>query len=269
VIDIKSAAEIEKMRRPARVVAVVLAALREMVKPGITTADLDRAAERMIAREGARSAFKNYRVGAAVFPAVLCTSVNEEVVHGIPSNRALRDGDIVSLDFGVDVDGYFGDAAITVPVGDVDEDSLRLIDATERSLYAGIEHLRPGERLGDVGAAVQKVAESAGFSVVRDFVGHGIGRALHEEPQVPNFGTPGRGRALRPGMVIAIEPMVNLGTPGVRVLEDGWTAVTADGRRSAHFEHTVAVTDDGPEILTVSSELARSEHSTRLRGGEP
>jgi methionyl aminopeptidase len=250
VIELKSPAEIDKMRRPARIVADVLESLRAMVRPGVTTAELDRAAERMIQKAGARSAFKNYRVGAAVFPAVLCVSINDEVVHGIPSNRALRDGDIVSLDFGVEVEGYYGDAAITVAVGSVDEDSRRLIETTERSLYAGIEHLRPGERLGDVGAAVQRVAESEGFSVVRDFVGHGIGRALHEEPQVPNFGTPGRGRALKPGMVIAIEPMVNVGVPGVRVLEDGWTAVTADGRRSAHFEHTVAVTDDGPEILT-------------------
>jgi methionyl aminopeptidase len=252
VIELKSHAEIDRMRRPARIVAEVLAALREMVRPGVPTADLDRAAERMIQRAGARSAFKNYRVGGAVFPAVLCVSVNEEVVHGIPSSRALREGDIVSLDFGVEIDGYYGDAAVTVAVGRVDEDSQRLIETTERSLYAGIEHLRPGLRLGDVGAAVQRVAEGEGFSVVRDFVGHGIGRALHEEPQVPNFGTPGRGRALKPGMVIAIEPMVNLGGPGVRVLDDGWTAVTADGRRSAHFEHTVAVTDDGPQILTLA-----------------
>ena len=250
MIELKSASEIEKMRRPARVVAEVLAALRDMVRPGTTTAELDRAAERMINRAGARSAFKNYRVGSVVFPAVLCVSINEEVVHGIPSDRALKEGDIVSLDFGVEIDGYYGDSAITVPVGKIDDDSQRLIETTERSLYAGIEHLRPGERLGDVGAAVQRVAESEGFSVVRDFVGHGIGRALHEEPQVPNYGTPGRGRALKPGMVIAIEPMVNVGTPGVRVLDDGWTAVTADGRRSAHFEHTVAVTTDGPEILT-------------------
>jgi len=250
VVELKSQIQIETMRKPARIVAEILCALREKVRPGVTTAELDKIAERMIDKAGARSAFKNYRVGSAVFPAVLCVSVNEEVVHGIPSNRTLRDGDIVSLDFGVQVDGYYGDAAITVPVGEVDAQSKRLIEATERSLYAGIEQLRPGLRLGDVGAAVQKVAESEGFSVVRDFVGHGIGRALHEEPQVPNYGTPGRGRTLKPGMVIAIEPMVNAGSPGVRVLDDGWTAVTADGRRSAHFEHTVAVRDDGPEILT-------------------
>ena len=250
MIELKSKAEIEKMRKPARIVAEILHTVREMVRPGVTTADLDRTAEKMIARAGARSAFKNYRVGNVVFPAVLCTSVNEEIVHGIPSDRKLRDGDIISLDFGVEVDGYYGDSAITVAVGEIDEESRRLIDVTERSLYAGIEHLRCGERLGDVGAAVQEVAEADGFSVVRDFVGHGIGRALHEDPQVPNFGTRGRGRALKVGMVIAIEPMVNLGEPGVRVLDDGWTAVTSDGLRSAHFEHTVAVTDDGPEILT-------------------
>lgn len=252
MIELKTSAEIEKMRKPAKVVADILAVLRDMVRPGITTAELDRTAERMIARAGARSAFKHYRVGAAVFPAVLCVSINEQVVHGIPSDRVLHPGDIVSLDFGVSIDGYYGDAAITVAVGEVDEASRRLIETTERSLYAGIENLRPGCRLGDVGAAVQKVAEAEGFSVVRDFVGHGIGRALHEEPQVPNFGTPGKGRSLKAGMVIAIEPMVNMGTPGVRVLDDGWTAVTADGRRSAHFEHTVAVRESGPEILTVA-----------------
>jgi methionyl aminopeptidase len=252
VIELKTPAEIEKMRQPSRVVAEILSVLRGMVRPGVTTAELDRTAERMIDRAGARSAFKNYRVGNAVFPAVLCVSINEQVVHGIPSDRVLRDGDIVSLDFGVSIDGYYGDAAITVPVGEVDEESRRLIEATERSLYEGIKNLRPGCRLGDVGAAVQTVAEAEGFSVVRDFVGHGIGRALHEEPQVPNFGTPGKGRALKAGMVIAIEPMVNVGTPGVRVLDDGWTAVTADGRRSAHFEHTVAVRESGPEILTVA-----------------
>lgn len=252
VIELKSPAEIEKMRKPAKLVAEILAVLRDMVRPGVTTAELDRTAERMIDRGGARSAFKNYRVGSVVFPAVLCVSVNEQVVHGIPSSRVLQEGDIVSLDFGVSIDGYYGDAAVTVAVGEIDEDSRRLIETTERSLYAGIENLRPGCRLGDVGAAVQQVAESEGFSVVRDFVGHGIGRSLHEEPQVPNFGTPGKGRSVKAGMVIAIEPMVNMGMPGIRVLDDGWTAVTADGRRSAHFEHTVAVRESGPEILTMA-----------------
>ena len=222
-----------------------------MVTPGITTGDLDGVAERMIEKAGARSAFKNYRVGSAVFPAVLCTSVNDEIVHGIPSGeRELLDGDIVSLDFGVEYGGYYGDSAMTLPVGAIDEESRQLLEVTERSLYAGIDHLHAGERLGDVGAAVQEVAEGAGYSVVREFVGHGIGQALHEEPQVPNYGERGRGRALRVGMVLAVEPMVNLGAAGVRVLKDGWTAVTEDGRRSAHFEHTIAVTATGPEILT-------------------
>ncbi|RMF24304.1 MAG: type I methionyl aminopeptidase [Deltaproteobacteria bacterium] len=250
MIELKSKDEVERMRRPAAVVAQILAALREAAKVGVTTAELDALAERMIERAGARSAFKNYRVGNAVFPAVLCTSINEEVVHGIPSDRALEDGDILSLDFGVELDGFYGDAAITVPIGTIDEESKKLLEVTKRCLEVGIDQLRAGNRLGDVGAAVQEVAESEGFSVVREFVGHGIGRALHEDPQVPNFGVRGRGRELKPGMVIALEPMINAGGPGVRVLDDGWTAVTADGRRSAHFEHTVAVTTNGPRILT-------------------
>ena len=251
MIELKSPSEIERMRRPARIVAEILAALVERVAPGVTTGELDRMAEGMIDKSGARSAFKNYRVGSAVFPAVLCTSLNEEIVHGIPSDgRELMEGDIVGLDFGVEYGGYYGDSAKTVPVGEIDEESKRLIEVTERSLYAGIDHLRSGERLGDVGSIVQEIAEEAGYSVVREFVGHGIGQALHEEPQVPNYGDRGRGRALRVGMVLAVEPMVNMGDPGVRVLNDGWTAVTADGCRSAHFEHTIAVTADGPEILT-------------------
>jgi methionyl aminopeptidase len=251
MIELKSPSEIERMRRPARIVAEILAALVERVAPGVTTGELDRMAEGMIDKSGARSAFKNYRVGSAVFPAVLCTSLNEEIVHGIPSDgRELMEGDIVGLDFGVEYGGYYGDSARTVPVGEIDEESKRLIEVTERSLYAGIDHLRSGERLGDVGSTVQEIAEEAGYSVVREFVGHGIGQALHEEPQVPNYGDRGRGRALRVGMVLAVEPMVNMGDPGVRVLNDGWTAVTADGCRSAHFEHTIAVTADGPEILT-------------------
>ncbi len=251
MIELKSPSEIERMRRPARIVAEILAALVERVAPGVTTGELDRIAEGMIDKSGARSAFKNYRVGSAVFPAVLCTSLNEEIVHGIPSDgRELMEGDIVGLDFGVEYRGYYGDSARTVPVGEIDEESKRLIEVTERSLYAGIDHLRSGERLGDVGSTVQDIAEEAGYSVVREFVGHGIGQALHEEPQVPNYGDRGRGRALRVGMVLAVEPMVNMGDPGVRVLNDGWTAVTADGCRSAHFEHTIAVTADGPEILT-------------------
>ncbi len=252
MIELKSQDEVERMRRPAALVAEILAALREAAKVGVTTAELDRIAERMIARAGARSAFKNYRVGDAVFPAVLCTSINEQVVHGIPSDRALEDGDILSLDFGVEIGGFYGDAAITVAIGQVDEESRKLVEVTQRCLAAGIEQMRAGNRLGDVGAAVQELAESEGFSVVREFVGHGIGRALHEDPQVPNFGVRGRGRVLKPGMVIALEPMINAGAPAVRVLDDGWTAVTADGRRSAHFEHTVAVTANGPRVLTTT-----------------
>jgi methionyl aminopeptidase len=251
MIELKTEAEIERMRRPARITAEILAALREKVRPGVTTADLDREAERLIGKAGARSAFKNYRVGNLIYPAVLCASVNDEIVHGIPSeSRALVEGDIVGLDFGVEVDGFFADSAVTVAVGRVDEESARLLEATETSMALGIEQACEGARLGDIGASVQERAEAAGFSVVRDFVGHGIGRALHEDPQVPNFGKRGRGRTITVGMVLAIEPMVNAGTPAVRVDEDGWTARTVDGRRSAHFEHTVAVTRKGPEILT-------------------
>ena len=250
MIELKSRSEVEKMRRASGVVSAILSELEGMVAPGVTTKFLDREAEKLIKKHGAKPAFKNYQVGPNVFPAVLCVSVNEEIVHGIPSGRKLVDGDIVSLDFGVVFEEFFGDSAVTVPVGKIDEESRRLIETTERCMYAGIEQLRPGKRLGDVGAAVQEVAEREGYGVVRDFVGHGIGRALHEDPQVPNFGVSGRGQALRAGMVLAIEPMINLGTSGVRVLDDGWTAVTADGARSAHFEHTVAVTEDGPVILT-------------------
>lgn len=251
MIELKTEAEIERMRRPARITAEILAALREKARPGVTTGDLDREAERLIAKAGARSAFKNYRVGSVVFPAVLCASVNDEIVHGIPSgSRELAEGDIIGLDFGVEVDGFFADAAVTVAVGKVDEESARLLEATEQSMVRGIEQAREGARLGDIGQAVQERAEAAGFSVVRDFVGHGIGRALHEDPQVPNFGKRGRGRTITAGMVLAIEPMVNAGSAAVRVDDDGWTARTADGCRSAHFEHTVAVTRRGPEILT-------------------
>lgn len=251
MIELKTEAELERMRRPARITAEILAALCEKARPGVTTADLDREAARMIAKLGARSAFKNYRVGSAVYPAVLCASVNDEIVHGIPSEtRELVEGDIIGLDFGVSVDGFFADSARTVAIGRVDEDSARLIAATEESMNLGIEQACEGGRLGDIGAAVQDRAEAAGFSVVRDFVGHGIGRALHEDPQVPNFGKRGRGRTISAGMVLAIEPMVNAGSASVRVDDDGWTARTADGRRSAHFEHTVAVTRRGPEILT-------------------
>lgn len=250
MIEIKSRSEVESMRRASGIVAEILVELVEMVRPGLTTAALDAAAEARIARLGAKPAFKNYRVGDSIFPAVLCTSVNEEIVHGIPSGRTLAEGDIIGLDFGVIYEGYYADSAVTVPVGRIDPRSERLIATTRRCLDAAIEQLRPGRRIGDVGAAVQAIAEAEGYGVVRDFVGHGIGRALHEDPQVPNFGIAGRGRSLKPGMVLAVEPMINEGTPAVRVLADGWTAVTADGKRSAHFEHTVAITEDGPWVLT-------------------
>ena len=244
----KSPAELEKMRRSGHIVREVLDALRGMVKPGISTMDLERAAEKKIRDSGAKPAFKGYYD----YPCVLCTSVNQEIVHGIPSEkRRLKEGDIVSIDCGVVLDGYYGDAAITVPVGDSLPAAVRkLLEVTEASLYRGIEAARIGNTVGDVGAAVQELVEANGFSVVREFVGHGIGTRLHEDPQVPNYGSPGQGPRLQEGMVIAIEPMVNSGGPGVRVLDDDWTAVTADGSDSAHFEHTVAVTSKGPWILT-------------------
>ena len=244
----KSPAEIEKMRQSGRVVRQVLDHVRELVVPGATTMDLERAAEQKMKDLGVKPAFKGY----FDYPCVLCTSVNEEIVHGIPSDkRTLNAGDIVSVDCGVVLDGYYGDAAITVPVGGEIRPELRkLLKVTEDSLYRGIEKVRIGNSVGDVGAAVQQFVEAAGFSVVREFVGHGIGTKLHEEPQVPNFGIPGRGAKLREGMVLAIEPMVNYGKPEARVLSDKWTAVTADGSYSAHFEHCVAVTKDGPMILT-------------------
>lgn len=247
-VVLKSSREIEKMRRAGQIVREVLELVRSHVKPGATTLDLENAAEGRLAELGVKAAFKGYHG----FPCVLCTSVNSEVVHGIPSaNRVLKEGDIVSVDFGVVVDGYYGDAAITVPVGQkIDPDTARLLTVTEASLNAGIAAVRPGATLGDVGAAVQGVVEAEGFSVVRDFVGHGIGVHMHEDPQVPNFGQAGRGMKLRKGMVIAIEPMVNAGKPDVRVMSDGWTAVAADGSMSAHFEHTVAVTATGATVLT-------------------
>jgi methionyl aminopeptidase len=244
----KSTAEIERMRASGRIVREVLDHVRALVRPGATTMDLERAAEKKIKDLGAKPAFKGYYD----YPCVLCTSVNEEIVHGIPSEkRVLKAGDIVSIDCGVVLDGYYGDAAITVPVDDsVSPEVRKLLEVTEASLYKGIEQARVGNAVGDVGAAVQEFVEANGFSVVREFVGHGIGTKLHEEPQVPNFGARGHGARLREGMVLAIEPMVNFGKPGARVLDDKWTAVTADGSCSAHFEHCVAVTKEGPVILT-------------------
>ncbi len=244
----KSPSEIEKMRRSGRIVRQVLDFVKTIVAPGVTTWDLETAAEKKIREAGAKPAFKGYYD----YPCVLCTSVNHEIVHGIPSeNRTLKDGDIVSIDCGVVLDGYYADAAITVPVGDsVSAEVRKLLKVTEDSLYRGIEAARIGNTVGDVGATVQELVEANGFSVVREFVGHGIGTRLHEDPQVPNYGTRGHGARLREGMVIAIEPMVNVGRPEARVLENRWTAVTQDGSLSAHFEHSVAVTRDGPVILT-------------------
>jgi len=247
-VVLKSSQEIDKMRVAGQVVREVLELLRSQVKPGATTLDLEKAAEAGLRERGAKAAFKGYHG----YPCVLCASVNSEVVHGIPSRkRVLKEGDIVSLDFGAVVDGYFGDSAITVAVGTkVAPETERLLRVTEASLQSAIAVVKPGATLGDIGAAVQSVVEAEGFSVVRDFVGHGIGVHMHEDPQVPNFGEAGHGMKLRAGMVIAIEPMVNAGKPDVRVLKDGWTAVTDDGSMSAHFEHTVAVTPTGARVLT-------------------
>jgi methionyl aminopeptidase len=242
----KSPAEIEKLKKSNQIVALVLRELRQRAKPGVTVQELDQVAERLINKHNGTPAFKGYRN----YPASLCASVNEQIVHGIPDGRELRDGDIVSLDIGVKLDGYYGDAAITVPVGEIDSEAESLLRVTEEALYKGIAQVRPGGRLSDISHAVQTWVEERGFSVVRDFVGHGIGKNLHEEPQIPNFGKPGFGPRLREGMVLCLEPMVNVGTYKVKILDDGWTAVTADGSRSAHFEHSVAVTKDGPLILS-------------------
>jgi methionyl aminopeptidase len=251
VIALKTPQEIDVMRAANLIVAEVLAELRGAVRPGVTTAELDERAEGLTRARGARPAFKGYVVAGRTFPRSVCVSINEEVVHGIPSpERVLREGDIVGLDFGVQYRDFFGDSAITVAVGAIDAESQRLMQATEEALWAGIEQVRIGKRIGDVSAAIQERVERDGFGIVRDFVGHGIGRRLHEEPQVPNYGTRDRGVRLREGMVLAIEPMVNAGTHEVRVADDGWTAVTNDGRRSAHFEHSVAVTGNGPYVLS-------------------
>jgi methionyl aminopeptidase len=224
----------------------VLSKLRDKVKPGVTTRELDRFAEELAGKKGAKPAFKGYRG----YPYSLCASINEEVVHGMPSARVLVEGDIIGLDFGVLYKGFYGDATITLPVGKVAPIALKLLDVTEQSLYAGIAEAKDGNRLGDISAAVQLTVEAAGFSVVRDFVGHGIGKSLHEEPQIPNFGKKGRGIELKSGMIFAIEPMVNQGDYKVRVLADGWTVITEDGKLSAHFEHSIAITDNGPDILS-------------------
>jgi methionyl aminopeptidase len=251
MIHLKSRQEIEIMRAANVIVAEVLAELRSRVRPGVTTAELDRVGEEMTRRRGAVPAFKGYEVNGRVFPRSVCISINDEVVHGIPSERrVLMEGDIVGLDFGVRYQGYFGDSAVTVPVGQTDADTDRLMRVTREALWAGIEQVQVGNRLGEVSAAIQERAEAEGFSVVREFVGHGIGKRLHEEPQVPNYGKRDRGLRLREGMVLAIEPMVNAGAPDVFIKEDGWTAVTKDGSRSAHFEHSIAVTEKGPYVLS-------------------
>jgi methionyl aminopeptidase len=249
VIQLKSPREIETMARGGRILARTLALLRESVRPGMTTADLDKIAEDFIrSHPGATPAFK----GLYGFPGAICISMNEEIVHGIPSRkRVLREGDIVTFDVGVVYEGLYTDAAVTVPVGAIDDESRRLLDVTRAALDAGVDAARPGNHIGDIGHAVQTVVERAGFSVVRELVGHGVGHGPHEEPQVPNHGKPKRDKRLLPGLTIAIEPMVNVGKPGTRTLSDKWTVVTVDGKRSAHFEHTVAVTEDGPRVLTL------------------
>ncbi len=250
-IAIKSRREIEQMRDIGRFAAEILLELRERARPGVTTGQLDEIAARALDKRGLNSPFLGYAPGGvAPYPAVLCASVNEEIVHGIPGKRELREGDIISLDFGVEHRGWHGDTAVTIAVGEIAPEAKKLVDTTYDSLLRGVEQMVPGKRLSDIGHAVQVRAEEEGYGVVRQFVGHGIGRQMHEPPQVPNYGRPGRGPRLRPGMVFAIEPMVNLGTEKVRVLKDEWTAVTADGEISAHFEHTVLITEEGPEILT-------------------
>ena len=246
MIVLKSPAELEKMRDAGRIVAETLALLESHVRPGVTTNELNRLAEDECRRQGGKPAFKGY----GGFPYAICSSPNDRVVHGFPDDKPLQEGDILSIDFGVFYNGFYGDSAITFAVGVLDDETQRLVTATRESLYLAIKNAVPNGWLSDVSHAVQSWVEPKGFSVVREFVGHGIGRNLHEAPQIPNYGKAGQGPRLKTGMVLAIEPMINAGMPGVKILEDGWTAVTQDGKRSAHFEHTVAITDNGPEILT-------------------
>ncbi|HLT17046.1 MAG TPA: type I methionyl aminopeptidase [Acidimicrobiales bacterium] len=246
---VKTAADLAKMRKAGRVVAEMHERIRAAIRPGVTTRQLDRIGREVLERRGARSNFLGY--GHPPFTGVICASPNEVVVHGIPGDRVLQEGDIVSIDCGAVVDGWHGDAAFTAGVGEIDDESARLIAVTEAALAAAIETMVPGGRLSDIGAAVQRTAEAAGFSVVREYTGHGIGTAMHEPPDVPNWGKPGRGRRLAPGQTYAVEPMVCAGRAETRVLDDAWTVVTRDGRRAAHAEHTIAITDDGPEVLTV------------------
>jgi methionyl aminopeptidase len=257
VIVCRSKSELERMREAGRLVGEVLTVLTAHVAPGVSTGDLDALAEKRILQAGATPAFKGYHG----YPASICVSINDEVIHGIPSGRRLlQEGDIVSLDVGASLDGYFGDSAVTLPVGPVSEKAATLLRVTEEALFKAIERARPGARVSDIGHAVQRHIEAYGFSVVREFVGHGIGQRMHEEPQIPNYGEPGRGPRLTEGMVLAIEPMVNAGKPAVKVLADGWTAVTRDSSLSAHFEHTVAVTAGEPWILTAREVPASVKH---------
>lgn len=248
----KSKRELEKMRAAGQLVGQVLSHLRTLVAPGVTTMEVDRAAEKMIRDAGALPTFKGYNG----FPYSICASVNEQIVHGFPSNYRLQEGDIFSIDVGVTLEGFVGDTATTVPVGKVSEDRLKLIRITEECLERAIEQCRPGKHLGDIGWAVQEHAEANGYSIVRDYVGHGIGRRMHEDPQIPNYGRPGLGQKIKAGYVFAVEPMVNLGTHHTKVLADGWTVVTMDGQPSAHVEHTIAITEEGPEVLTLVREAS-------------
>jgi len=251
MITIKTPAEIAVMRRANQIVAEVLEECAAAVRPGMSTDDLDRLAEELTCKKGAKPAFKGYKPGDTVYPKSLCVSVNNEIVHGIPSSRRLKPGDIVGLDFGVVYQGFYGDHARTVPVGEIPESARRLLRVTRDALYAGISRARVGNRIADISRAVQELVEAAGYSVVTEFAGHGIGRSLHEDPQVPNYFRPGMPNPrLREGMTIAIEPMVNEGMPELEILSDGWTAVTADGKLSAHFEHSIAITSNGPVILS-------------------
>ena len=244
----RDAGELDKMRKAGKVVAEMHARIRDAVKPGVSTLDLDRVGREVIERNGARSNFLGYHG----FPAVICTSPNSMIVHGIPSATCILDeGDIISIDCGAIIQGYHGDAAFTMGVGSISDEAEKLLRVTEESLWAGIQQMVEGNRISDIGHAVQTVAEGAGFSVVREYVGHAIGTAMHEKPEVPNYGEPGRGPKLRVGNVFAVEPMVNVGSPETRLLADGWSVVTADGKLSAHFEHTIAITEDGPEVFTV------------------
>jgi methionyl aminopeptidase len=249
-VVVKSSPELALMREAGRVNALALAAVKELIRPGVTTADLDAAAAEVIQRNGGKAVFKGYP-GAYPYPATICASVNDELVHGIPGKRKLKEGDIISIDCGTLLEGFVGDSAFTAGVGDVSPIAKKLLEVTEKSLYIGIEKMRAGNRSGDISAAIQQFVESQGFYVTREYTGHGVGRKMHEGPQVPNYGSPGRGTLLRPGMTIALEPMVLVGTPRTRVLADQWTVVSADGSLTAHFEHSVAVTDGDPWILTV------------------